>query len=301
MNKFFKGLLVLGGVLAVVVLAAAGGGYAASEKVIRAKLSIPAERIAIPTDSLSIERGKHFAIAVGKCVDCHGDDLGGAVIVDSPPMGRFAGANLTRGRGGIGAQLKDEDYVRAIRHGVARDGHKIVIMPSEAYNHLSPEDLGAIIAYVKQVPPVEREFIAPTFGPVARGLIATGKAPLFMADHIDHSKPAVAAPMAGPTAEYGKYLANAGGCTGCHGPTLSGGKIAQGDPSWPPAANLTPTGLKGYTEETFMKALRTGIRPSGVAINPVMPWKRAGEMTDDEIRAVWAYLQTVPPKEFGNH
>jgi mono/diheme cytochrome c family protein len=214
-------------------------------------------------------------------------------------MGRFAGSNLTRGQGGLGAQLHDEDIVRAVRHGIARDGHKIVIMPSDAYNALSPDDLGAIIAYVKQLPPVDRDFTAPTYGPVARGLLAAGKIPLFTADQIDHAKPAVPAPMAGPSADYGKYLASAGGCTSCHGPTLAGGHIAQGDPSWPPAANLTPTGLKGYTEESFMKTLRTGVRPSGVAVNPVMPWKRAGQMTDDEIRAVWAYLQTVPPREFG--
>lgn len=214
-------------------------------------------------------------------------------------MGRWGGRNLTRGQGSIGAQLTDEDWIRAVRHGVGRDGHKLVLMPSEAYNTLSPEDLGAIIAYAKQVAPVDRVMPPITFGPVARVLLAVGKIPLFMADQIDHEKPAQPAPMPGPNATYGGYLAHAGGCAGCHGPTFAGGKIAQGDPSWPPAANLTPTGLQGYTEESFARTLRTGVRPSGVALNPVMPWKQAGQMTDDEIRAVWEYLRTLPPREFG--
>ena len=299
MTKPVKILSIALGALAVVVLAAAATVYVASQRVITAKLAIPAEAIPIPTDSLSLAKGKHFVGPISKCVDCHGEDLGGQTVVDAAPMGRWGGRNLTRGAGGIGAQLTDDDWIRAIRHGVGRDGHKLVLMPSEAYNALSPEDLGAIIAYAKQVPPVDRVMPPITFGPVARALLAVNKIPLFMADQIDHTKPAVAAPMPGPNASYGGYLAHVGGCAGCHGPTFAGGKIAQGDPSWPPAANLTPTGLKLYTEESFARTLRTGVRPSGVALNPAMPWKQAGQMTDDEIRAVWEYLRTLPPREFG--
>lgn len=299
MKKLVKGLSMALGALVVIVLAAAGGVYVKSQRIITAKLTIPAEQIPIPTDSLSLAKGRHFVSAIAKCVDCHGEDLGGFTVIDAAPMGRFSGKNLTRGQGGIGAQLTDEDWIRAIRHGVGRDGHKLVLMASDAYNTLSPEDLGAIVAYAKQVPPVDRVVPPITFGPVARVLLTLGKMPLFMADAIDHSKPAPSAPMPGPTAAYGNYLAHAGGCAGCHGPTFAGGKITRGDPSWPPAANLTPTGLQLYTEETFARTLRTGVRPSGVALNPAMPWKQAGRMTDDEIRAVWDYLQTLPPREFG--
>ena len=87
---------------------------------------------------------------------------------------------------------------------------------------------------------------------------------------------------------------------GCHNAVLSGGKIAAGDPSWPPAANLTPTGIgTRYDEASFFKALRDGVKPDGAAINPAMPFRLTKEMTDDEIRAVWAYLKTVPAREFG--
>jgi len=86
-----------------------------------------------------------------------------------------------------------------------------------------------------------------------------------------------------------------GGCTGCHGPELVGGPSHE--PGAPPAANLTPAGIGTWTEADFFKALRSGVRPDGTAINPAMPWASSGRMTDDELRALWLYLRTVPAKE----
>ena len=90
-------------------------------------------------------------------------------------------------------------------------------------------------------------------------------------------------------------------CRGCHGEQLSGGKVA-GDPNMPIVANLTPheTGLKGWTESDFIRALREGKRKDGTEILPQMPWKAYGQMSDVELKAIWAYLQTVPPVEKGN-
>jgi mono/diheme cytochrome c family protein len=135
-------------------------------------------------------------------------------------------------------------------------------------------------------------------GPVLRALVLAGQMPAGEAEIVDHTKPIPTAPMPGPTTGYGKYIVTTGGCIGCHGKSLSGGPVPGGDPSWPPAANITPTGLKAYDEAAFFKALRDGVRPSGTAINPAMPYRLTKEMTDDEIRAVWAYLKTVPAKEF---
>jgi hypothetical protein len=71
----------------------------------------------------------------------------------------------------------------------------------------------------------------------------------------------------------------------------------------PIVANLTPheTGLKTWSESDFIRALREGKRKDGTAINTMMPWKSYGQMTDTELKAVWAYLQTVPALEKGNH
>lgn len=196
-------------------------------------------------------------------------------------------------------QRTDADLVRTIRHGVGADGHKIVMMPSSEYVHLSARDVGAVVAYIRSLPPVDRELPPTTYGPVLRGLLVATDVPFFEADHLDHSLAPAPQPVEGPTVEYGRYLVRVSGCQGCHGETLSGGKIPQGDPAWPPAANLTPNGLGKYSEEQFFAVLRTGRRPDGSALNAAMPWKWTAEMTDDETRAIWAYLKTVAPKEFG--
>ena len=90
-----------------------------------------------------------------------------------------------------------------------------------------------------------------------------------------------------------------GGCTGCHGPTLSGGHIPGTPPSWKPASNLTPRGIGSWTEADFTRALREGVRPNGTPIDTLMPWRLTRQMSDDEIRGLYAFLKTVPAKEFG--
>jgi cytochrome c553 len=196
--------------------------------------------------------------------------------------------------------MRDEDWVRAIRHAVGHDGRPLFIMPAIVYQNLSVGDVGQITAYVKSVPPVDRELPPLTLGPVARGLIATNQVPFFDAARIDHTMRAPAvAPAESPTAEFGRYIVRTAGCDDCHGPTLSGGKIETGDPAWPAAPNITPTGMQAYDETGFFTAMRTGTRPGGSKINEAMPSVWTREMTDDEIRAVWLYLKTVPPRKFG--
>ena len=222
-------------------------------------------------------------------------------MADNMLFGRVASVNLTRGNGGRGNFLTDAQIITAIRHGVGGDGRPLFIMPSAMYQQLSDDDVAAIVAYVRSVPPVDRAEPVSRLGPLGRVLLATGKLNgIQEAFEIDHTAARRAAPTAGPTAAYGKYLVTVAGCKLCHGPTLSGGEI-QGPPSPVPAANITPAGLKAYDEASFFRVLREGKRPSGTAINPAMPWNLTREMNDAEIRAVWNYLQTVPPKPFGNH
>jgi mono/diheme cytochrome c family protein len=247
--------------------------------------------LVIPTDSASIARGEHLAVAIAKCTECHGEDMAGRTFLDGMPFGRFTSANVTPG--GAVRNWSDGDWVRAVRNGVAPDGRGLIFMPSEAYAPLSSEDLGAILAWVKQLRPVSRASTSSVFGPIGKMLWSTGKVEFQAARVIDQSAPFSAAPPAGPTAEYGKYLSVVGGCTSCHGPSLAGG-IKQGPPGTPPSANLTPAGLKGWTEADLFRALREGRKPDGSGINPFMPWLATQHMTDDEIRAMWNYLQTIP-------
>ncbi len=286
------------GILVGLVVLAVTGLYAVSSFKLNRSYTIPAETIAIPSDAATVERGRHLATAIGKCVACHGANLGGMVFIEDPALGRFVAVNLTSGRGGMASHMKDTDWVRAIRHGVGPDGKGLRFMPSDDFYYFSGPDLAAVIAYVKSVPPVDSNLPESTVGPLGRFLYLTGQLPLVPAEVLNHAvRPS--APPPGVTVEYGKYLAETGGCIGCHGAGLSGGHVPGTPPSFPDATNLTPTGLGAWTEQDFFRALREGKRPAGTNINPFMPWKLAGQMTDDEIKAVWLYLKSVPPKPTG--
>ena len=290
--------VALASLLALLVLAA-GAGYGASARRLNRTYRAPDEALSIPTDAASLARGRHLATAIGKCVDCHGDNLGGRIVIDDPALGRVVATNLTRGRGGIGSSASALDLERAIRHGIRRDGRSVVFMPSEDWQEMSDADAGALIAYIRQLAPVDNVLPPTTLGPLGRALLVGNVVPLLKAELAAAAKhPPAQTP--GPTVEYGRYLANIGGCTGCHGPRLSGGPIPGAPPSFKPAANITPGGIGHWTEADFTKALREGVRPGGTAIDPFMPWARTREMTDDEIRATWAYLRTVAPRQFGN-
>jgi mono/diheme cytochrome c family protein len=289
----WAGKIALGAVGLVLVVAAAGFGL--SERRMARTFTVPDHAIAPRTDSAALALGKRL-VTVRGCVDCHGADLGGAVMVDDPALGRLAGPNLTMG--GRGAELEPRDWERAVRHAVRRDGSPLRVMPANEFTTMADDELGAIMGYVRSLPPVTKPPVATKVGPIIRGLFLAGQVTLLPAEVIDHNAPHIAHIDAEPTATYGKYLA--AGCTGCHGPTLSGGKIPGGPPDWKPAANLTPAGIGHYSEQDFMNILRTGKRPDGTEVSPPMPWKLTKEMTDVEIQAIYAYLKTVPAKAYGN-
>jgi mono/diheme cytochrome c family protein len=89
--------------------------------------------------------------------------------------------------------------------------------------------------------------------------------------------------------EYGEYLVDTFGCRTCHGPELAGGKDP--DPAAPPAPNLTPGGnLGSWDEQTFLTTIRT--RKS-----EWMAFEALNHMTDEELQALWHYLQSLPALE----
>jgi len=290
----------LAAVVATLVVVTAAVVYAMSSLRLGRRHDVPSgDGIVIPTDSASLARGRSIANGFGSCTLCHGEDFGGRVYADAGPLGIIAGPNLTGGRGGIAGERTDQDLVRAIRYGVRPDGSTLIVMPSEVYVYLSDADLGALIAFLKTLPPVDQEVAKTRFRLLGRALVATGRLPLLTAEKTPRPQ-TVQAIEAGPTSEYGKYLTDAAGCTGCHGHGLSGGRVA-GPPDLPLASNLTPAGaIARWSEQEFTRALREGMRPGGVPIDSFMPWRQLGRMSDDEIHAIWLYLKTVPAREFGN-
>jgi mono/diheme cytochrome c family protein len=261
--------------------------YALSERRIRRTYDVSVPRIAVPTDAEAIARGKRLAMVVAPCGECHGPDFGGKVMIDEWAMGTLYGANLTRGRGGIGAAYTDADWVRALLHGVRRDGRSVVFMPSHDF-HFTEQDTAALIAFFRALPPIDRDIPGPRVGIMARAL-SFGPLPLLPAELIDHERVAFASPPQGTDpVVVGRHLVDTGGCRGCHQPDLSGG----GGPP-PGGANITPTGIGDWSDADFLKAIRSHVRPNGTPIAESMP-AAYGLMTDDELRAIRAYLRTVP-------
>ncbi len=290
------------GLLVLLVLVAMAAVYAVSNSRTGKHFTVQVQAVPVPSGAAAIGEGQRLFLTRG-CTDCHDADLAGKEFVNDPLAGRFTGANLTRGRGGAAATFTDADFVRAIRHGVAPDGRALLMMPSTDFNRMNDADVGLLIAYIRSAAPVDRTSPPPRPGPLMRVLYLLGQNPLLVtAEVIDHSLPPSASAPAAVSVEYGHYVA--AGCTGCHGPGLSGGAIPGAPPDWPLAMNITQdtaTGIGKWSEEQFETAVRKGKRPDGTAIRFPMPWQNFSKMTDTEIKALWAYLRTVPAKPFGNH
>ena len=290
----------VGGLVTIIVVALAVVYVLSSRRMSKTyppnQATADAEALTIPTDSLSVERGHHLVLAVGKCAVCHGDNLAGKLVSDDRAFARLWSANLTRGKGGVGATYTNADYVRAVRYGLKADGKPLIFMPSDAYTHFSDADLAAIIAYLKSVPPVDQVTSPPRIGPVMRVLsVMIPEFPLVPAEHINQGEERPAVVTAGVTPEYGDYLVTTGGCKNCHNPNLSGGSKIEGVT----VANLTPAAIGKWTEADFFKALRNGVRPDGRILSAVMPWPETKNLTDDELRAMWLYIRSVKARPAG--
>lgn len=258
---------------------------------------IRVDAITIPTDEASIARGKHIA-TTHYCGSCHGENFAGDYLLNDPALIVLPAPNLTAGAGGVGTENTDDDWVRALRHGVGHDGRGMMGMPARIWNRMSDEDLGPLIAYLKTLPPVDNQLPERQIGPLGRVMLVLGELPPAEASVIDHEGARPAEPESGVTATYGAYLAHST-CSGCHGvDTLNGGTIRGVDGELEVALNLTPGGrLAQWSEEDFLAALRTGVAPDGHVLSDSMPWKYVGQMSDDELRAIWLYLQSLPPLE----
>lgn len=300
MPRWLRRIAYVLGTLVVLIVILAGFVNMKSSGMMTKKYNPPSEPITVVSDSIALARGSHLVNVISKCVECHKPDLGGSVFIDDPAFARIVASNLTKGKGGYGDKYTDAEMAVAIRHGIRRDSTTSLLMPSDDYQVLSDEDVAAIVAYVRSMPPVDRELPATELHPVGKALSAMGQLPIFMAEIVATDRKHPATVVRDTSVAYGNYLANAGGCTGCHGPTLSGGKIPGTPPDWPPAANLTPTGISKYTDADLTTILRTGKRPDGTQVNDVMPWRYTAKLTDDELMTTIKYLRTVPSKDFGH-
>lgn len=301
-------------VLAVAALAAFVFTYRPAQR--------PAPEVEVDRSPERLARGRYLVESVLACSDCHSSRdwsrFGGPVVgpafaggdcigPEGGMPGRVCAPNLTPDPAtGIGAWT-DGEILRALREGVSRDGRALFPhMPYLGYRHLSDRDAHAVVAYLRTLPPVDH--------PVPRSEID------FPVSFFVKRLPQ---PLASPVPEvdprdpvtYGRYLATVSGCAFCHTPIddrnqplpgmeLAGGHLFRGPWGVVASANLTPssTGVGGRTEESFIGLFRAfagedAAVPVPASANTVMPWLAYAGLSDQDLSAIWAYLQSVPPIE----
>jgi len=213
---------------------------------------------------------RHISIVWG-CTKCHGEDLSGILLTNEPLLGTIPAPNLTSGNGGIGKSYSDADWICSIRHGVKPDGRVEIFMND--YSTLSDQDLGDLIAYLKQIPPVDADYPALYYGPIVP------LAPTFgiytpAADQIDHTASHPEDPAPGATIEYDKYLSAI--CAECHSTNLAG----------KPA---------NWKQDDFIRTIRSGVLLDGRQLASAMSSKSFAEMNDTELTALWLYFMNSKP------
>ncbi len=310
-----KSKLILIAVSVVIVVLAVFGfylrfGLPSAGKPENIKVEVTAERVA---------RGEYLANHVYACMDCHSTrdwnrftgplkpgTLGqGGEIFDknSGVPGTVYSRNITPAALG---SWTDGEILRAIAGGVSKDGRALFpIMPYVNYSKTDREDLYAIIAYLRSIPPVANQVPESKVNfPMSLIIKTIPKKPIFtkMPDPAD-------------TLAYGAYLLNAASCADCHtrmvkGKPVKGMELAGGFAFPLPtggtvtSANLTPdkaTGLGGWTEQSFVDQFRlyadSTYIPDKVSkgdYNTMMPWMMYGKMKADDLKAIWRHLQTIP-------
>ncbi len=322
MNKWLRRILmgvgILVGVLVVLVIIVVVYVQLAWDRPVKRA----APQMTAPMDEQTVVRGEYLYKYSLNCWGCHGSQ--GSHSLDEPqagglefdltevgPPGGFGylyAPNVTPdSETGIGTWT-DGELVRALREGLDPEGYLLFpIMEAEWWNGLSDEDALALVAYLRSLPPVRNEVPANQFSFAAKALMALG---------IMKPQPAITAPVVAPprgaTAEYGEYLAShASTCVGCHTPRnpsngqfdltrpYAGGLFPFPEEGFSTTgSNLTPdraTGIGDWSEEQFMIAMRTGLRPDGTVILPFMPWPSYNRWSEEDLRAVWLFLRTLEP------
>lgn len=263
-------------------------------------------------DSAVIARGRHLVISSAHCIDCHhrGDDADSFLRLglDVPlsgggrfdlPVGTIYSKNITPDmETGIG-KFTDGEIARALYYGVHPDG--TVVYDFMPFHNMSKEDMTAVISYLRSQKPIHYKVPENHLNMIGYAVKA------FMVKPVGPKGPIVYMVQQDTTAEYGGYLVNnVANCSGCHtqrslageftGAYLAGGNPMEtpGKPTLTPP-NLTPdpsSRIYGWTKETFINRMHMG----KLIAHSHMPWNCYKNMTDDELTAIFAYLQTVKPQ-----
>lgn len=278
------------------------------------KFDAPYPDIKATTDSAMIARGKYLAFGPAHCANCHGSpgseellEKGQEVAMTGGnkfalPIGDLYVRNITPDpETGIG-KLTDAEIARELRYGVRPDG--TAILPFMPFHNVSDEDLTAILSFLRSQKPVKNkvpDHTTTVLGKIVKAFLLKPEGPT---GEVPKSV------KRDTSAAYGKYLAHSvANCAGCHTPRdmmtgaftgepLSGGMTMESsvdpDKYYFVTPNLTPDSTSrifGWTQEMFIKRFRMGKLIPGTH----MPWGPFSRMSDDELKAIYNYLQTVKP------
>jgi mono/diheme cytochrome c family protein len=254
-----------------------------------------------------LARGRYLVETRHACVFCHSerewrkpgappraDRLGAGVVWSVEGMPWLTASNITPdAETGIG-QASDDALVRAVREGIGLDGRALFpVMPYQDFRRIPDEDMAAIVVYVRSLAPV-RSALPPTRLPFPLGLIVRG-----LPQPIEG---AVAPPDLKTPEKRGEYVLRTAACHDCHTPRrngrldmsldMSGGNPVKTHDGVIAAVNLTldPTGIANYDEAVFVKVMQTG---KFETLHATMPWVAYSGMSEEDLRAIWAYLKTL--------
>ncbi|GAL85136.1 cytochrome C [Sporocytophaga myxococcoides] len=280
----------------------------------------PAPEMKVDMSQERIERGKYLANHVSVCMDCHsGRDwnkfagpmiegtLGGGGEEFSQIFG-FPGAFYAHNISPIGlGDWTDGEIFRAITSGVSKNGTALFpVMPHPAYGKMDEEDIKCIIAYLRTLKPVGKQ------APKSKADFPMN----FIINTIPQKPDFQKVPDTTDQIAYGKYIYTAAACTDCHTKQDNGSKIKgmedAGGFEFPlpyggtvRSANITPdkeTGIGNWTEEQFVKRFKaysdSAARNMNVQegrFNTTMPWTMYAGMKEGDLKALYAYLKTIPP------
>lgn len=287
-----RALAVLVSLLVLAAVAVAGLVWNGERKRERVVQLPTLQSPAFVDSAAALERGAYLYASRG-CTDCHGADGAGRVFVDDGKGLKIKGAAIHSGPGSVTAGYTPQDWDRIVRHGVKRDGHPAMVMPSEDYNRFTDADFAALVSYARVLPPAGGGAAVVELPLPVRALYGVG----FIQDaaaKIDHALPVQQPVPEGVTVDHGRYVANT--CLGCHGPQFDGGPVPGGPPDWPPAARLSKgadSAMARYpSADTWVAMFRSGKRADGSEIK-VMPFGSFSKMSDTDLRALHLYLKSL--------
>jgi mono/diheme cytochrome c family protein len=279
------------------------------------KFNPPYPEVAASTDTAVIARGRYVVRNVVNCASCHGDTtqreagmagadvpLSGGHTWDIPP-GAIHARNITSDtETGIG-RFSDGAVARALRYGVGADGR--ALLPFMELQGLSDEDLVAVVSYLRTQPPVHQ--LVPAHRYTLLGKVV--KATLLANPVGPKGTPPKRSPR-GATVENGHYLVESVAlCWACHtqrddntgalvGPRFGGatGFLEPGDPGhvWAPP-NITRDAATGRLGQMSADDFVARFRAGRLIPGSPMPWQGFQRMTEDDLRAMYLYLESLPP------